>query len=406
MPPVIYPWQRIKTKGDLMFAFRSGLVVALLIVFSVGTSAVMAGENPYPRKWFWGDDDQRATHDAMIGRPAPDIVLTDWINGRPTGKSIKNKIVVVDIWATWCGPCIGAIPHNNEMADHYAKDGVVVVGVCGSKSGQDKMERIAKDHGIKYPVGKDSTYKVAAAWNTMWWPTYAVVDRNRIVRAVGLKPSYVDEVIDALLEEQPYQVHDGDNAVDHDADEPADEDKDGGDEAGNATGAQIDAAWLEGDADQRERFAGLEGYAPPALAVGNWINSEGLTLADLKGKVVLLDFWATWCGPCIGSIPHTNELRAQYAKDGLIVIGVCNTRGGEHMAQTASDHQIEYPIAVDINGQTDEAYHVNGYPDYYLIDRTGVLRIADCKNGSVDDAVQALLNEPYEPSAVTADASE
>ena len=372
-----------------MSANRMTFAAALFLMFLIGAPGAMAGENPYPSDWFWGNEEQRETHDAMIGQPAPGIVLTDWINGEVTADAIKGKIVVVDIWSTWCGPCIRSIPHNNEMAEHYAKDGVIVVGVCGSKSGQEKLEQVAEEHGIKYTVGKDSTYEVAPAWNTMWWPTYAVVDRNKVVRAVGLKPSYVDEVVDSILEEQPYQ--DGSDKEEASVEEvmPA--------------AASINPAWLEGDEKKRARLDGLEGSAPPVLAVENWINTEALSLDDLKGKVVLVDFWATWCGPCIGSIPHTNELMARHADDGLVIIGVCNTNGGESMASTAKEHGIEYPIAVDIDGQTDEAYRVNGYPDYYLIDRAGVLRIADCKNGSVDDAVAALLKEPAPVQAASAD---
>jgi len=159
--------------------------------------------------------------------------------------------------------------------------------------------------------------------------------------------------------------------------------------AGGAS--QIDPAWLEG---KRERFSKLEGAAPPPLVVANWTNSKQMSLDQLKGKVVLLDFWATWCGPCIASIPHTNELMEKYGKDGLVIIGVCHPRGVEKMQQTVKDKGIKYPVAADASGKTIEAYRVDGYPDYYLIDRAGKLRIADCKNGNVEDAIKALLAEP------------
>jgi peroxiredoxin len=85
---------------------------------------------------------------------------------------------------------------------------------------------------------------------------------------------------------------------------------------------------------------------------------------------------------------------ARYGEQGLVIIGVCHPRGVEKMADAVKQHGIKYPVAADASGKTNESYKVNGYPDYYFIDRAGKLRIADCKNGSVEDAIKALLAEP------------
>ena len=68
----------------------------------------------------------------------------------------------------------------------------------------------------------------------------------------------------------------------------------------------------------------LENKAPPALAVTSWQNTDGkeLKLAGLKNKVVVLDFWGVWCGPCRAAMPHLKELYAKHKDDGLIVLGV------------------------------------------------------------------------------------
>ena len=60
----------------------------------------------------------------------PELELSDWVDEKKklTADDMKGKIVVVDYWATWCGPCIASIPHNNEVAKEYADKGVVVVG--------------------------------------------------------------------------------------------------------------------------------------------------------------------------------------------------------------------------------------------------------------------------------------
>jgi thiol-disulfide isomerase/thioredoxin len=131
---------------------------------------------------------------------------------------------------------------------------------------------------------------------------------------------------------------------------------------------------------------------PPALEVIEWINSSPLSLEELKGKVVLLDFWATWCGPCLASIPKNNALAEKY-RDDLVVIGICHDRGHEKMQQVTEGRGIKYPVCHDEDNTTKTAYKVDSYPDYYLIDRQGRLRLADCSNSKVEDAIRTLIAE-------------
>jgi thiol-disulfide isomerase/thioredoxin len=163
----------------------------------------------------------------------------------------------------------------------------------------------------------------------------------------------------------------------------------------NASVTGIPDEWLEGSPESRaKRFDGLKtGEAPPELKVTNWKNGDPLKLSALKGKVVMLDFWATWCGPCIASIPHNNELLERYKADGLVIIGVCNTQGSDEMGKTIESKGIKYPVAADVDDQTVERYAVDSYPDYYFIDRAGKLRIVDCKNDHAEDAIKLLLSE-------------
>ncbi|BCX46106.1 TlpA-like family protein [Haloferula helveola] len=146
----------------------------------------------------------------------------------------------------------------------------------------------------------------------------------------------------------------------------------------------------EGDAKLRERLAKIQDNPAPEISLDNWINSDAKTLADLKGKVVVLDFWATWCGPCIASIPHTNEMMEKYGDD-VVIIGVCHPRGAEKMKAMVESKKIQYPVAVDTDGAAAKAYAVNGFPDYYIIGRDGKVLLADCGNGNVEKAIDALL---------------
>ena len=154
------------------------------------------------KEGYWGKDDTWQEHSKLLGKPAPKFEITQWLGNRGVRPGdMKGKIVVVDYWATWCGPCIAAIPHNNEVAKEYADKGVLVIGACGG-GGEERMGEVAKEHGIEYPTGRVSPASTKA-WGVRWWPTYAVVDRKGILRAIGIQPSYVEKVVDALIEEQP-----------------------------------------------------------------------------------------------------------------------------------------------------------------------------------------------------------
>lgn len=161
---------------------------------------VLAGE--FPDDWTWDDKpEQRAAHAALEGKPMPAFQVTDWINGGITAADIKGKVIVVDLYATWCGPCMRAIPHNNALLKKHKDKGLVIIGVCTSSRGQDTFAANAKQHGMEYPAARDPELKTEKAWAAKYYPTYAVVDRKGIVRIVGLQPNHVEAVVEKLLAE-------------------------------------------------------------------------------------------------------------------------------------------------------------------------------------------------------------
>jgi thiol-disulfide isomerase/thioredoxin len=175
---------------------------SLLTLCSIlfGTLTVCAGE--FPDGWTWDDKPEyRADHAALEGKPMPPLSVTDWINGGVTAAGVKGKVVVIDFYATWCGPCMRAIPHNNEMLKKYGDKGLVIIGVCTSNRGQESFTTNAKEHGMEYPAARDAGLKSEKAWAVQYYPTYAVIDRKGIVRAIGLQPEHVEQVVAKLLAE-------------------------------------------------------------------------------------------------------------------------------------------------------------------------------------------------------------
>ena len=131
----------------------------------------------------------------------PALDLSGWINGEIKTEDMKGKVVLVDFYATWCGPCMAAIPHNNALLKKYQAKGLVIVGVCTNNRGQEKMPQIVKDRGIEYPTARDAALKSQRAWAVNYYPTYAVVDRKGVVRVIGLQPENVEKVVKKLLAE-------------------------------------------------------------------------------------------------------------------------------------------------------------------------------------------------------------
>lgn len=116
---------------------------------------------------------------------------------------------------------------------------------------------------------------------------------------------------------------------------------------------------------------GLGKQPAPELVAKEWLSGDKpLTIESLKGKVVLLDFWATWCTPCVKKLPEVEALHKKFAKRGLVVIGVHSANKGETAAAYVKEHGFTFPMLVD-TGETANRYSVEGLPDYFLIDKTG-----------------------------------
>ncbi len=113
---------------------------------------------------------------------------------------------------------------------------------------------------------------------------------------------------------------------------------------------------------------------------GNWVS-----LKELKGKVVLLNFWGTWCGPCRQEIPAFIKLTEKYKKDGLEIVGITLTSGSPENIQSFSDKWgINYTLLTDIEGNETQVVtakygqatgqRITGIPTTFIIDREGYIR--------------------------------
>lgn len=128
------------------------------------------------------------------------------------------------------------------------------------------------------------------------------------------------------------------------------------------------------------------------------VSLDGLNLGQYRGKVVLLDFWASWCAPCLESFPWMQQIQQKYSERGLVVIGVNvdhERRAAERFLQA---QQASFPIFFDPNGQLAEHFHVSNMPSSFYIDRKGNIRYThpgfrDSERSDAEREIAALLSE-------------
>ncbi len=123
---------------------------------------------------------------------------------------------------------------------------------------------------------------------------------------------------------------------------------------------------------------GAVGITPkPAPAmVGKTIDGEPFELAALRGTVVLVNVWATWCAPCREELPELKTLHETHAGKGFTVVGVSIDRASQLMAvrQMVDSFALPYPIVFDPLSQAIAAWDIKGYPTSFLVDRSGNVR--------------------------------
>lgn len=145
--------------------------------------------------------------------------------------------------------------------------------------------------------------------------------------------------------------------------------------------------------------------APEIISGGVWFNlpsdKSELTLSELRGKVVLIDFWTYSCINCIRTLPYLRKWHETYADKGFVIIGVHTPefefeKDPENVSQAISDFELTYPIVQDNNYATWQAYNNRYWPAKYLIDKDGYIRYTHFGEGNYDETesqIQKLLEE-------------
>lgn len=148
----------------------------------------------------------------------------------------------------------------------------------------------------------------------------------------------------------------------------------------------------------------------PEIFVRDWIDQKPGTLAALRGRVVLLDFWATWCTPCRVALPHMNDWQTRYKERGLTILALTQYHGSINGRQMSAGSELSilrrfkhqegmtYAVGIDGLGTTSASYNVTSIPTAVLIDRRGRVRFisvgsTETDMSEIEQMIERLLNE-------------
>lgn len=141
-----------------------------------------------------------------------------------------------------------------------------------------------------------------------------------------------------------------------------------------------------------------EGFSAPNFTL-DLLGGEQVTLADLRGKVVMVNLWASWCPPCRAEMPAIESVYRAYRDRGLEVLAV-NTTYQDSEAEAAAFVQefgLTFPVPLDYTGDVSTRYRLRGLPSTYFVDRQGVIRAVviggPMAEATIQSMVEELLNE-------------
>lgn len=328
----------------------------------------------------------------MVDKPSPPLQFKA-LDGREVDlEKLKGKVVLLDFWATWCPPCLEEIPHVREAYERYNREGLEIVGISFDADKQ-RLEDVVKRENLKWPQYFDGGGQEAAPGKTFGirhWPSMWLLDRNGVIRFISAGAG-MDRKVTALLKETGNPV----NAARGVFENKAALDKSGDQPAKPAGSTRVGGPISPPGAPQDAAYLSWLGKPFPALKF-NAIDGRQVDTDKLRGQVLLIDFWATWCPPCMAEIPNVKAVYDRYNKQGFEIIGVSGDDSRADLERVVREKGLKWPQLLE--GRTGDVpnlrrYGVQHFPSMWLVDKQGIIRDVTGA-AALNEKVAKLISEP------------
>ena len=341
-----------------------------------------------------------------IGKPALDFQVTD-LKGEPLSlEKYRGQVVLLDFWATWCPPCVAEIPNVKKTYEKYKDQKFQIIGISLDRS-KEPLDAFIEEKDLAWIHYWDNIGKIANLYKVQAIPSTFLIDGEGIIRKTDLRGHSLETAVAELVQTN----------LGKPADTPT-ETSEAGSQSQSIPATKLlkpDTTPEKKEVQQPQRGHPSEWIGKPApdFQVTD-IKGEALSLEKYRGQVVLLDFWATWCGPCITEMPKIKKTYEQYKDQQFQIIGISLDRSKEPLETYIEKEQLAWVHYWDESREIRTLYGVWGIPSAFLIDGEGVIRKASLGGFDVETAVAELVKEnlakptdaPNTPITTPPDASE
>ena len=312
----------------------------------------------------------------LVGKPAPDFLVTDLKGEELTLEKYRGQVVLLDFWATWCGPCIREMPNVKRTYEKYKDQKFQIIGISLDRS-QQPLEAFIEREGLAWVHYWDKSQKITNQYGVRGIPSVFLIDGEGVIRKTNLRGHSLETAVAELVKENLAKPTD-------------------------TRPQSIPATKLIKPSPTPQKTESLEslkakmnewvGKPAPDFLVTD-LKGEELSLEKFRGQVILLDFWATWCGPCLVEMPKVKKTYEKYKDQKFQIIGISRDNSKTPLEAYVEKEGLAWINYWDENGKLTDLYKVIGFPTTFLIDGAGVIRKASLGGSDVETAVAELVKE-------------